>query len=209
MAKATNVIHKQKIDPEVKHEQEIKNLEKQLLEHKDSLEDLLSILEKMKEHELLDMLNVGLGQSEDIVHRLVMAVHETDASQSLKNMLLVIQLLGMIDMEELEPLVLKFNKGVEIAGKYEHGMGYGGYLSLLKTLKDPQLTEGLNIIVRIIKGLGVDVSEEKKSTSQLEKNEERHKREQQNNTKKPLSTKWFVLSGALIGGVVPLLFRKN
>ncbi|MEP9851141.1 hypothetical protein ABDK10_00445 [Staphylococcus aureus] len=209
MAKATNVIHKQKIDPEVKHEQEIKNLEKQLLEHKDSLEDLLSILEKMKEHELLDMLNAGLGQSEDIVHRLVMAVHETDVSQSLKNMLLVIQLLGMIDMEELEPLVLKFNKGVEIAGKYEHGKGYGGYLSLLKTLKDPQLTEGLNIIVRIIKGLGVDVSEEKKSTSQLEKNEERHKREQQNNTKKPLSTKWFVLSGALIGGVVPLLFRKN
>lgn len=209
MAKATKIIYKQEVDPEIKHEQEVKELEQQLLEHKDSLEDLFSILEKMKDHKLLEMMDAGLGHSEDIIHRLVMSVQETDASKSIKNMLMIVQLLGTIDMEELEPIVLKFNKGIENAGEFEHGKGHGGYLSLVSALRDPQVIEGTNVVLRIVKGLGVDVSDEKKSTSQLEKGEERRQREQQTNSGKLSSSKWILLSGAAIGGLIPLLFIKK
>src|SRR5699024_9049484 len=121
MAKSTKVIHRMETDPDARHEQEIKELEQQILAHKESLNDLLSILDKLNDQEILNILNAGLGQSDQIIQRVLKAVQETDASKSIKNMLLIFQLLATLDMEELEPLIIKFNKGVEKAGKYEHG----------------------------------------------------------------------------------------
>ncbi|WP_270921451.1 DUF1641 domain-containing protein [Staphylococcus saprophyticus] len=209
MAKATKIIHKQEVDPEIKHAQEVKELEQQLLEHKDSLYEVLSILEKMKDHKLLEMMDAGLGQSEDIIHRLVMAVQETNASRSIKNMLMVVQLLGTIDMEELEPIVLKFNKGIENAGEFEHGKGHGGYLSLISTLRDPQVIEGTNVVLRIVKGLGTDVNEEKKTESQPKQHEEKKERawkEQESAQKK--SIRWYVFMGGATIALTSLLIKK-
>lgn len=210
MAKATKVIHKMETDPQVKHDQDVKELEKQLLKHKDSLNDLLSILDKMKDQEILNMLEAGLGQSDQIIHRIVTAVQETDASKSIKNMLLVIQLLGTLNMDELEPLILKFNKGIENAGEYEHGGGRGGYTSLLSAVKDPEVIEGTNIMLRIVKGLGVNVSGEKKSESQLEQYEDEERQMQKEHKRvKNTSSKWYIFIGGAVIALVPLLFRKN
>lgn len=210
MAKATKIIHKQETNPETKHEREKKEFEKQLLKHQDSLSSLLSILDKTKDHEILNMLNAGLEESDQIIHRIVTAIQETDASKSIKNLLLIVQLLGVLDMEELEPLVIKFNKGVEIAGKYEHKYKRSGYLSLLAALKDSEVIEGTNILLRMVKGLGTDVSEMKKTGYQTGEDEDKEKQirtNQEANKSKP--SKWHIFIG---GGVILLgsvLFKKS
>lgn len=209
MAKATKIIHKQEINQETKHGQEKKELEKQLLKHKDSLHNLLSILDKIDDHEILSMLNAGLGESDQIVHRIITAIQETDASKSIKNLLLIIQLLGALDMEELEPLVIKFNKGVEIASKYEHKGKRDGYLSLLSALKDFEVIEGTNILLRMIKGLGTDVNEEKKTESQPRKHADKEKQAWENQEiDKGKPSKWYLFIGGIIILLMPLLFKK-
>ena len=62
MARATKVIHKMEIDSEAQHERELRELEQLLTKHKELLGDILSIADKMKDRELLDMMNSSLGQ---------------------------------------------------------------------------------------------------------------------------------------------------
>ncbi|WP_020006563.1 DUF1641 domain-containing protein [Salinicoccus albus] len=210
MAKSTKVIHKMENDPNARHEQEIKELEQQLLAHKESLNELLSILDKLNDQEILNILNAGLGQSDQITQRIITAVKDTDASKSIKNMLLIFQLLAALDMEQLEPLIIKFKKGVEKAGKYEHGGERGGYASLLSALKDPEVIEGTNIMLRIVQGLGTNVSGEKKTESQLEQYADRERQLQKEERRvSRTSPKWYIFIGGAVVALVPFMFKKK
>src|SRR5690625_3355011 len=100
MAKQTKIIHKMKVDPEVQHERDLKELEKLLVENQELLEKLFDILNKLEDHEVLNMVKGGLAESDSILYRLLTAVESSSASKSIKNALLMTQLLGKVNMEQ-------------------------------------------------------------------------------------------------------------
>ncbi|WP_052747313.1 DUF1641 domain-containing protein [Salinicoccus sediminis] len=213
MAKATKVIHKMETDPEVRHECELRELEQLLTNHKEVLGDILSIADKMKDRELLDMMSSGLGQGDRIVHRIVTALDDSETPQSIKNALLLFQLLGTVNMTELEPLVLKINTGVSKAAEYEHGNEKAGYAGLIGALKDPEVVEGANVLLQILKGMGTQKDEEEHIKPQTERvrNPEREMDEQENDhaegQKKPYGYALAAGAGALM--MIPLILLRK
>lgn len=162
MAKQTKVIHKMKIDPEVQHQRDLKELENLLVENRELLEKLFDILNKLEDHEVLNMVKGGLAESDDILYRILTAVESTSASKSIKNALLMTQLLGRINMSELEPVILKLNNSVEIAAEYEYRSRGKGWFGLVKTIRDPQFIEGVNVLTQFVKGFGENADDLKK-----------------------------------------------
>lgn len=162
MAKETKVIHKMKVDPEVQHERDLKELEKLLVENQEILEKLFDILNKLEDHEVLNMVKGGLAESDSILYRLLTAVESSSASKSIKNALLMTQLLGKINMSELEPVILKFNHSIEVASEYEYRKRGSGWFGLLKVLMDPEFIEGSNALTQFVKGFGTNADDLKK-----------------------------------------------
>ncbi|WP_271398310.1 DUF1641 domain-containing protein [Salinicoccus roseus] len=223
MAKATKVIHKMKIDPEVKHQQELRELEALLLEHKDTLQDILDIADKMKDREVLNMVNSALGQGDKVINRIVTAIDQSDTPQSMKNMLLMFQLLGTINMEQIEPIVLKLNSGIARAAEYEHEKKPAGYSGILGALKDPHIIEGLNVLLKIVKGMGEEKDDEERIEPQKdriekpekemdeESNKVRERRpstsRKQRSTSSRSAAKWYALAAGAGALAIPLLMK--
>lgn len=223
MAKATKVIHKMKIDPEVKHQQELRELEALLLEHKDTLQDILDIADKIKDREVLNMVNSALGQGDKVINRIVTAIDESDTPQSMKNMLLMFQLLGTINMEQIEPIVLKLNSGIARAAEYEHEKKPAGYSGILGALKDPHIIEGLNVLLKIVKGMGEEKEDEERVEPQKDRIEKPEKEmdeesnkvgerrpstsRKQRSTSSRSAAKWYALAAGAGALAIPLLMK--
>lgn len=215
MAKATKVIHKMEADPEIEHARELQELEKLLMEHKEALGDILSIADKMKDREILDMINSSLGQSDKVIHRIVTALNDSEAPQSIKNILLFFELLGSLNMTEIEPLILKINTGITKAAEYEHNKNPAGYSGLVSALKDPEVVEGVNVLVQILKGMGTWKDEEEGVKPQTERtrNPKREMGEQRSGTpdSKNMSKQYGYALAAGAGALlmVPLVFLRK
>lgn len=162
MAKATKVIYEKPADPGQVREEEMYQLESLLIDNKDTLKELLEVLDNLKKHEIFQMMNGGLGQSEEILYRITTAMDASDTPQSLKNSLLMFDLLGKLNMDELEVVVLKINEGIKNIAEMEDLGRKQGYKAIIKSLKDPEVAEGLNVLITLTKALGTDQSNEEK-----------------------------------------------
>ena len=72
------------------------------------------------------------------------------------------QMLGKINMDELEPVILKVNNSIEIASEYEYRNRGSGWFGLFKVLMDPQFIEGSNVLTQFVKGFGANTDDLKK-----------------------------------------------
>ncbi|MCG1010546.1 DUF1641 domain-containing protein [Salinicoccus sp. ID82-1] len=215
MAKATKVIHRMKVDPEVAHEKGVRELETLLVDHKETLKDIFDIVEKMREREILNMVNSSLGQSDKIITRIVTALDASDTPKSVKNAMLLFQLLGNIDMEQLEPIALKINSGIARAAEYEHEGQPAGYGGLLGAVKDPEVIEGMNVLLCMLKGMGEQQDAKERVEPQKERLENPGKEMGTSSTNKKSvqpsnrksNTGWYVLAAGAWGVAIPLLMK--
>ncbi|MFB4159917.1 DUF1641 domain-containing protein [Geomicrobium sp. JSM 1781026] len=211
MAKATKVIHKLEIDPAVQRENDRREVEDLLINNKEVLRDALEVLDRLKEHEVFEMMNAGLGQSDKLLHRIVTAVDDHNTTRSIKNALLLFELLGTLNMNEIEPLVLKVNKGISKVADYEHANQRGGYTALIGALKDPEVIEGMNVLVALVKGMGVEQDSKELIEPQLERmkhpeKEMKTRSSVQKNKQTPPQWVGFAFGAACF--LLPFLLRK-
>ncbi|WP_053070471.1 DUF1641 domain-containing protein [Alkalihalobacillus pseudalcaliphilus] len=170
MAKATTTILKQEVDPKKQREKELRELEDLLVNNKEAITQLSKGLQLFNERKLFEMVNATVERGDEVLHRIVTAVDNPNATKSLKNSMLLFETLGKINVDELEPVVLKVNNGISKVGEYEHkNKAGGGYLSLLRSLKDPEVIEGLNILLTLVKGIGMEQEDEEKVRPQKER----------------------------------------
>ena len=78
MAQPTRVIKPTEVDIEALRQKELRELEDQLIQHKDTLLKLFRLLEQLDEHEALNAANAALSQSDPILTRVLKAVNETE-----------------------------------------------------------------------------------------------------------------------------------
>lgn len=217
MAKATKVIHRMKTDPEAEHAKGVQELEQLLINNRETIEDIFDIMEKVREREVLDMVNSSLGQSDKIITRIVTALDASDTPKSIKNAMLLFQLLGNIDMEHLEPIALKINSGIVKAAEYEHEDQPAGYLGLVRSLKDPQVIEGMNVLLHVLEGMGEqqDTKEHIKPQKERFENPGKEMGEVSRDSKDAPSsnhgsnTRWYLLAAGAWGIAIPLLLKQR
>ncbi|UJL46707.1 DUF1641 domain-containing protein [Virgibacillus sp. NKC19-16] len=212
MAKATKVIHR--IEPTEKEirEQELRQLEGKLLENKEAVADALKLMNHLRDNEIFNMLNALFAESDQVLERVVTAIDESDTTKSMKNLLLLVDVLGKFNLEELEPLLLKMNTAVSKVAAYEHyGKERVGYPALLRSLKDPEVIEGMNVLMAFLKGLGVNQEDREKAKSETQRLQ--HAREKRNKEsdeqQSGSSSKWYaVAAGVSLLAALPLFFKK-
>lgn len=229
MAQPTRVVKPMEVDVEAVRAKELRELEDQLIQHKDTLNKLFRLLEQLDDHEALNAANAALAQSDPILTRILKAVNETETDQAIRNALLLVQGLGKFNFSDIEPMILKFNKGLKLSTEYNQSKPLG-WLGLLNVLTNKDFVEGSIVLTKFVKGFGTSFDQLKKeqgivdpvhtnkgevkdvhhveSPSKVAKDEVKqqfitHKEASQSNAKF-----YGVVAGAAALGVSALLMRK-
>ncbi|MCE4957394.1 DUF1641 domain-containing protein [Macrococcoides caseolyticum] len=228
MAQPTRVVKPMQVDAEAVRAQELREIEDQLIMHKDTLMKLFRLLEQLDEHEALNAANAALAQSDPILTRILKAVNETETDQAIRNALLLVQGLGKFNFSDIEPMILKFNKGLKLSTEYNQSKPLG-WIGLLKVLTNKDFVEGSIVLTKFVKGFGTSFEQLKKEqgivdpvhTSKGDLEDAHHvelprkvarddAKEQYFTQKEQLSNAKFygVVAGAAALGVSALLMRK-
>ncbi|ULG72595.1 DUF1641 domain-containing protein [Macrococcus brunensis] len=161
MAQATTVIRRTEVDVEAVRAKELRELEDQLIMHKDTLHKLFRLLDQLDDHEVINALNAGLAKSDPILTRVLKAVNETETDKAIRNGLLLVQGLGKFNFDEIEPMILKFNKGLKLSTEYNQSKPLG-WLGLLNVLTNKDFVEGSIVLTKFVKGFGTSFEQLKK-----------------------------------------------
>ncbi|MBG9783615.1 DUF1641 domain-containing protein [Shouchella lehensis] len=215
MAKAATVIRKMPVDPNAEREKELRELENALLENKDALTSVLSLLHKLEQTEALNIAHSLLDQKNPLLHQLVTKLDDPHITQALKNMLVIVQSLGSIKLADLEPMLFKINSALNHVSEYEHthqqNQSSAGYL--LKSLKDPKTLDGMNTLLALLKGMGEDQSANETNQPQAElstiANESYQQPQMQESTESSSGTKWYVIAAGALAFALPLLLKRK
>lgn len=214
MAKATKIIHRIEPSKEELRKHDWKEIETSLLQNKQALTEAIELLRHLQEKNFLEMANSALSEGEQVLDIVVKAVDNTDTTQSIKNALLMFDTLGKLNLEELEPLILKMNTAISQVSKYEHyEKERGGYPHLLRALRDPEVVEGLNVLTAFMKGMGINQEDREKASTKESKAQ--HAREEQDNENHDDSKssssrgKWYLAAAGASLAALPFLLVKR
>ncbi|RDU36870.1 DUF1641 domain-containing protein [Neobacillus piezotolerans] len=174
MAKAIKQIKRIEITEEQKHERDLHEVEEALLKNKEAILETLEVLGHMKERGVLSLASALFGQGDKVLHTLVKAADKPEAANTLKNLLLLVGVLGTLNVSQLEPLLLKLNSGIARVAKYRDNEEEIGYFDIFRSLKDPEVNNAIGLLFEFMKGMGEDTSDLERNT-QLPEDQALHK----------------------------------
>ncbi|KIL51906.1 hypothetical protein KP78_02760 [Jeotgalibacillus soli] len=154
MAKATKVIHRIEFSEEEQRQRDLRNIENTLLEHKEVIEETFGILKHMQDRGVLNLLNGLFAQGDKVLDILVKTADTPETANSLKNLLLMLGTLGTLNVQQLEPVILKMNTGIARVAELGEKEEKAGYRTLLRSLNDPEIKRAMAVGVAFLKGLG-------------------------------------------------------
>lgn len=176
MAKAIKTIRKQTVTDEEKRRQDLEEIETALLNNKDAILESLHILHHMNERGVLALLRGLFGQGDKVMDILVKKADTPETENTLKNLLLLTGVLGMLDVKQLEPFIVKINAGVTKAVEEKDSDKKTGYFDIVRALKDPDINKAVTLLFSFLKGMGGDTSGMERNTRPPE-NQKQHTNE--------------------------------
>ncbi|TKD70950.1 DUF1641 domain-containing protein [Pseudalkalibacillus hwajinpoensis] len=162
MAKAIKQIRRIEVSEEEKRANDLREIEDALIDNKDALLETLNVVGGMKERGILSLLNGLFGEGDRVLKVLVELLNVPENTAALKNLMLLVGAAGKINVQDLEPLLLKVNAGIENVAEHGEDAKKTGYLDLLRTLKDPEVNRSLTLLITFLKGMGKDTEHEEK-----------------------------------------------
>ncbi|TSB45355.1 DUF1641 domain-containing protein [Alkalicoccobacillus porphyridii] len=168
MAKATTTIRRKTYSEEELKEKELQEIQQLLVNHKDAIHETFEIIQHMQDRRILPMLTALFSEGDKVLNVLVKTVDNPETARALKNMLLMGGVLGTLNVDQLEPIVLKINQGIARMAEFEKIENQSSYVSLVKAVKDPEFRVALNLTVAFLKGLGEDQDAKERTTQQPE-----------------------------------------
>lgn len=166
MANATTKITKLELSEEDKRKRDLREVEDALVSNKTAILESLKLMQHMQDRGILPLLNGLLGQGDKVLHVLVKAMDKPENTNTLKNMLLMLGVLGTINVQQLEPLLIKLNKGVERVAEAKDTNKKTGYLDMVRALKDPEINRALTLMLTFLKGVGEETEHMEKNKQQ-------------------------------------------
>ncbi len=98
------------------------------------------------------------------MYTIVKALDNPEATNLIKNMLLLVGVLGTINVQQLEPFVVKLNAGVARMAENKDSDKSLSYLGLAKTLKDPEVNRAISLLIEFLRGMGEDTEDLERNT---------------------------------------------
>ncbi|KIL49127.1 hypothetical protein KR50_11620 [Jeotgalibacillus campisalis] len=154
MAKATKVIHRLQLSEEELRKSELESIESMLLANKEAIQETFKILNHLQDRGILEMGTALLSQGDKVMDILVKTADSPETTNTLKNLLLMLGTLGTLNVQQLEPLILKVNTGIARISELSEEDEKGGYFTLLRSLTDPDVKRAMAVGITFLKGIG-------------------------------------------------------
>ncbi|UZJ76901.1 DUF1641 domain-containing protein [Fictibacillus sp. KU28468] len=167
MAKATKIIKRLEVTEEEQRTRDLKEVEDALIKNKDALLESLSVINHMHEKGIISLLNGLFGQGDKVLEILVKTADTPETSNTLKNLLLMMGVLGTLDVKQLEPLLLKVNAGAAKVAEHKDTEEKTSYFDLVRALKDPEINRSITLLMTFLKGMGEKTEHKERSTEEF------------------------------------------
>ncbi|PRR88033.1 DUF1641 domain-containing protein [Bacillus atrophaeus] len=164
MAKAITKIQKQTVTEEDQRKRDLEEIETALIDHKEAILETMHILGHMNDRGILSALSGLFGQGDKVMDILVKTADKSETANMLKNLLLLGGTLGMLNVKQLEPFILKINAGVANAAEQKDSNEKIGYFDILRSLRDPEINKAVTMLFTFLKGMGEDTKEKERNT---------------------------------------------
>ncbi|OMP65785.1 hypothetical protein BTO28_15505 [Domibacillus epiphyticus] len=164
MAKAITSIHRIELSEEEKRKRDLLEIEQLIADNKDVIKELLYVLTKMNNRGVLEGVGSLFGQGDRVLDILVKAADKPETANTIKNLLLMIGTLGTLNVQQIEPLILKVNNGIARVAKAEQKAGRASYLSIFRSLGDPEILQAVLFLLTFLKGIGENKKELERTT---------------------------------------------
>ncbi|WP_240375485.1 DUF1641 domain-containing protein [Bacillus piscicola] len=163
MAKKIETVKKWEWTEEEKRTQELREIEDALIENKEAIFKTLDILNEADNKGLLNMVSGLLHEGENVLQVAVKTMNKPETTNTIRNVLLMMGTASLINVQELEPLLLKINKGIEQVAEKSDTDEKTGYFDMARSLKDPEINRALTIMLAFLKGMGAKTEDEMRS----------------------------------------------
>ncbi len=162
MAKPITKIHHIELTEEEKRKQDLLEIEQILADNKEVIKELFSVINKMKDRNVLNMVNSLFGQGDRVLDIVVKAADKPETANTIKNLLLMLGMLGTLNVQQLEPVILKVNNG--IARMAQADKEDEGYVSMIYSLSKPEVKRAISLLFTFLKGMGENKQELERTT---------------------------------------------
>lgn len=178
MAKAITKIQHIELSEEQRRRMDLEEIETALLDNKEAILKSLDIVRHMNDRGVLSLLSGLFSEGDKVLNVLVKAADKPEATNTLKNLLLMVGVLGTINVQQLEPLLLKLNSGIARVAEYKDNEDEKlGYFDIVRSLKDPEINNALSLLFEFLKGMGEDTSGLERTTQLPEDQDLHHSKE--------------------------------
>ncbi|QHE51912.1 DUF1641 domain-containing protein [Pontibacillus sp. HMF3514] len=154
MAKAISRIKRMEMTQEQIRAKKVSNLEAKMADNAESIEKAIDLIRTLDEAGTLDTLNAFVKHKEDALGHFVTEANKPRYSKTFENLFEFVFLMGDLDVQKVRELSQRLNQGLE-------GMEEGSELDektsmmdLMKALKDPEINQGITMMLHFIRGLG-------------------------------------------------------
>jgi uncharacterized protein YjgD (DUF1641 family) len=167
MAKAITKIHRIELTEEEKRKQDLLEIEQLLADNKEVIKELFSVINKMNDRNMLNMVNSLFGQGDRVLDIVVKAADKPETANTIKNLLLMLGTLGTLNVQQLEPVILKVNTGIARVAQADKEEDTG-YLSIIRSLGDTEVKRAVSFLLTFLKGMGENRKELERTTQMPE-----------------------------------------
>ncbi|MCM3730242.1 DUF1641 domain-containing protein [Fictibacillus nanhaiensis] len=164
MAKAIKKVYRLTVPEEEQRKNDLSEVEDALIKNKKAILQTLEIMNHMQEKGILSLLNGLFGQGDKVLDVAVKAMDKPENTNTMKNLLLLLGTLGMINVRQLEPFLLKIDAGIARVAEYKDTDEKTGYLDLVKSIKDPEVNRAITTLMQFLKGMGQETEPYEKTT---------------------------------------------
>jgi uncharacterized protein YjgD (DUF1641 family) len=164
MAKAITHIQRKTLSEEEKRKKDLMEVEDALIDNKEAILESLKVMRNMHDRGVLSLLSGLFGQGDKVLDILVRAADKPETSNTLKNLLLMAGTLGMINVKQLEPFLLKIDSGIARVAEAGDTQEKTSFFDLAKSLKDPEINRAVTLLLTFLKGMGQETKELERNT---------------------------------------------
>ena len=173
MAKAIKQIQRIEIHEEEQRKQDLREIEDSLLKNKEALLDALNLVKHMHDRGVISLVSGFFAEGDKVLQILVKKADTKETANTLKNLLLLVGVLGTLNVKQLEPILLKLNAGIARVSESKDDDDMIGYFDLVRSLKDPEINRSIALLFEFLKGMGSETGHLERTT-QLPEHEAQH-----------------------------------
>ncbi len=168
MAKATTKIHRIPVSEEEQRRRDLLEIEELLAENKEVVKELFNMLENIQKRGGISFVSSLFGQGDKVLDILVKAADKPETANTIKNLLLMLGTLGTLNVQQLEPIILKVNNGIARVAETHKQEETATYLSFLRAFADPEVKQAIYFLISFLKGMGQNTKDLERNTQMPE-----------------------------------------